>query len=132
MFKLNENLKNDTFFVKNLELSQVLLMNNSDFFWIILVPQKEGLTELTDLNFEDQTKLLQEINKISNFIKQKINPDKINIATLGNVVSQLHVHIIARFKNDKAFPAPVWGIEFEKYQQQEAQKLINLISENVN
>lgn len=131
MFLLDERLKNDTFEVANLDLCKVLLMNNKDFLWIILVPQKENLKELIDLNFDEQIILLQEINLISKILQDSFKPDKLNIATLGNIVNQLHFHIIARYKNDKIFPKPVWGVEFEKYQENEALKLIKILQENV-
>ncbi len=131
MFLLDERLKNDTIEVANLDLCKVLLMNNKDFLWIILVPQKENLKELIDLNFDEQIILLQEINLISKILQDNFKPDKLNIATLGNIVNQLHFHIIARYKNDKIFPKPVWGVECEKYQENEALKLIKILQENV-
>jgi diadenosine tetraphosphate (Ap4A) HIT family hydrolase len=127
MFKLDERLENDTFFIDDLDISKLYLMNNANFPWLILVPKKNDLVELIDLNFDDQTKLLREINLISQILKKKYSPDKINIATLGNIVSQLHIHIIARFKNDIAFPKPVWGFEAKNYQESEKNLLISEI-----
>ena len=107
MFQLHPQLKKDTFFIKDLELCQVLLMNNALYPWIILVPKKANLIEIIDLSVEEQNLLMVEISAISRIFKN-LNPDKINIAALGNIVPQLHIHIIARFKNDLTFPKPVW------------------------
>jgi diadenosine tetraphosphate (Ap4A) HIT family hydrolase len=109
MFEIDRKLKADTFEVCNLKFSKVLLMNDITYPWLILVPQKENVTELTDLSREDQHILMSEIAQVSDVLKSITAADKMNIATLGNVVPQLHVHVIARFKNDAAWPAPVWG-----------------------
>jgi len=125
MFTLDSRLENDTLFIANLKLSRLLLMNDSNFIWLILVPQKENLTELTDLDFSEQTELLKEINLLAKILKKNFPCDKLNIATLGNVVSQLHIHIIARRKDDAAFPKPVWGNSvFKPYEKERAQNLI--------
>ncbi|WP_218309460.1 HIT domain-containing protein [Alteromonas antoniana] len=109
MFKLDERLANDTCRVGLLPLCEVLLMNDSQFPWVILVPQLEGLTEILDLSQEDQTRLWEESRQVSMALRELCQPDKLNIAALGNVVSQLHLHHVARYKNDVAWPAPVWG-----------------------
>ena len=77
--------------------------------WIILVPRKGDLIELTDLSFEDQIEVLREINLVGKILQENFGAEKLNIAALGNVVSQLHIHVIARKKNDATFPKPVWG-----------------------
>lgn len=128
MFSLDSRLENDTLFIANLQLSRLLLMNDSNFAWLILVPQKENLTELTDLDFAEQTQLLKEINLVAEILKKNFPCDKLNIATLGNVVSQLHIHVIARRKDDAAFPKPVWGNSVVKfYEKSEAEKLVEKI-----
>lgn len=127
MYQLDPILQNDTYKVADLKLCELLLMDNADFPWLILVPRQQNLVELTDLSFDDQTLLLKEINQTSNLLKTHFNADKINIATLGNVVKQLHIHVIARFANDKAFPNPVWGVKSAKYDAQNAKKTIEKI-----
>ena len=107
-FKLDQRLENDCFLIKDLELSKLLLMNNKLYPWLILVPQRPDMMEIIDLNYNDQQILLKEINYVSKIIKNIYKPDKLNIANLGNIVSQLHIHIIARYKNDNSFPKPVW------------------------
>lgn len=124
-FKLDPILEKDSIFIKNLDFCQMRLINNSDFPWVILVPRKNGLIEITDLSEEEYSRMNNEIRKVSLLFKSFTNADKLNIATIGNVVSQLHIHIIARRKNDKLFPKPVWGCEFIEYAQQELNNIIN-------
>ena len=112
MFELHPTLKKDTIFIKDLKLCQLLLMNNSRYPWVILVPKKAGIVELTDLNREEQNLLMAEIDFVSKKMQQIFNPDKLNTAALGNMVSQLHIHIIARYRTDPTFPKPVW-IDYE-------------------
>lgn len=109
MFALNERLAADTFEVCELKLCKVLLMNDTSYPWLILVPRLENLREFTDLTVENQTLLMQEITHTSKVLESLTGAFKMNIGALGNVVSQLHIHVIARFENDPAWPAPVWG-----------------------
>lgn len=132
MFKLDKKLANDCFEIKDLKLSKLLLMNNKKFLWLILVPKKENLVEIIDLDYKNQLILLEEINLVSRIIKNLFSPDKLNIANLGNQVSQLHIHIIARYKNDEAFPNPVWGFGSKKYDEEEAKNIINKIKNYVD
>ena len=108
-FILDKKLQKDCIFIKDLELSQLLLMNDSNYPWLILAPRKNNLTEIIDLDQDDQIILLSEINYVSKILKKHLNVDKINIASLGNVVSQLHIHIIGRYFNDISYPKPIWG-----------------------
>jgi diadenosine tetraphosphate (Ap4A) HIT family hydrolase len=133
MFVLDSRLELDTFLIAELEISKLLLMNDSNYLWLILVPRIAGAKELIDLDFRSQTKVLQEINLISKIVKENFACEKLNIAALGNVVSQLHIHIIARRKNDAAFPKPVWGNSAIKfYQKEQAQNLILQIQNLIN
>lgn len=109
MFKLDERLEQDTISLGSLDLCQVLLMNDQQYPWIILVPKVDSISEIYQLNVEQQLTLMHESNQVLELMMQEFNADKMNIAALGNVVSQLHVHHIARYKTDKAWPAPVWG-----------------------
>lgn len=108
-FNLDAKLAQDTIFLKDLELSRLLLMNDSNYPWLILVPRKEHISELFELSVEEQNTLMSEISMVSKIMKKEFVPDKINVATLGNIVKQLHVHIIVRFKHDPVWPDPVWG-----------------------
>ena len=102
MFNLDKKLKADTIFIKDLELSKLLLMNDSNYPWFILVPRKNNISELFELSKIEHEILMAEISWLSKIIKNHFHADKINIANLGNIVTQLHIHIIARFKHDKA------------------------------
>ncbi|QDT44689.1 HIT domain protein [Gimesia alba] len=106
--KLDDRLQADCKQICELAESTLLLMNNALVDWFILVPRCEEI-ELTNLPFEQQTAILKEVNLVARFIQQTLAPDKLNIATLGNVVSQLHIHVIGRKQSDPYWPAPVWG-----------------------
>jgi diadenosine tetraphosphate (Ap4A) HIT family hydrolase len=109
MITLHPSLEKDTLFVADLPLSQLRLMNDARFPWLVLVPRREAMRDLVDLLPADQTQLLQEITGSCRALQQLYAPDKLNVAALGNMVPQLHVHVIARFKTDAAWPKPVWG-----------------------
>jgi diadenosine tetraphosphate (Ap4A) HIT family hydrolase len=108
-FAIDPRLVADTHPVGELNLSELLLMDDARFAWFILVPRIAGARELIDLDEGDQRTLLAEINVLCRTLETLLRPDKINIAALGNVVPQLHVHVIARFADDAAWPQPVWG-----------------------
>ena len=109
MFFLDSRLKNDTIYIGKLQLSQALLMNDSRYPWIILVPEIENVYEWTDLSKEDQATLHDESLLIQNALKDLYGGQSLNIGKLGNIVSQFHLHHIVRFENDPAWPGPVWG-----------------------
>lgn len=110
MFHLDEQLANDTIFVGDLSLSRVLLMNDSRFPWAILVPRRADLVEFHDLDPTARRDLMDEAATVSAALQKLTGASKMNVATLGNVVRQLHVHVIARREDDDAWPRPVWGI----------------------
>jgi diadenosine tetraphosphate (Ap4A) HIT family hydrolase len=109
-FTLDPRLANDCLVLGKLNTSLVLLMDNSLVPWFILVPQTSE-TELTDLSTSDQVSLLEEINLVSAFIKDHNEITKLNIAAIGNIVSQLHIHIVGRDPSDYCWPNVVWGTE---------------------
>ena len=109
-FELDPRLAADTVLVGETPLSQVLLMNDARYPWLILVPRRGDITEPFELTEADQAKLWQESMHLGQAIKAHFAADKINIAALGNQVAQLHVHHIARFYTDDAWPGPVWGV----------------------
>ncbi len=109
-FELDPRLAADTQLVGDLEFSRVLLMDDVRFPWLILVPRRAGLRDLIDLPRQDQHRLLDETDRCARVLHTLQKPDKLNIATLGNIVAQLHVHVIARFVHDAAWPRPVWGV----------------------
>ena len=109
MFKLDERLFKDTVVLGDFTLCRVLLMNDSRYPWLILVPRRAGISELFELKMAEQQQLWQETSYVGQVLKDVFQADKINIATLGNVVKQLHMHIVVRMQDDAAWPAPVWG-----------------------
>ncbi len=109
MFKLDKRLESDTILVKELESLQVRLMNVREFFWIVLIPNKPNLFELSDLDINERNYLTNFAIDLGKFIKSAEKYDKVNIGMLGNIVSQLHLHIVLRKKDDPAWPGPVWG-----------------------
>lgn len=109
-FTLDPRLAADTLAVGSLALCRVLLMNDSRFPWLILVPGRDGLSELHDLTAGERAVLIEEAAFAGDKLKSLTGAKKINTAALGNMVAQLHVHIIARFEGDAAWPGPVWGV----------------------
>jgi len=108
-FQLDTRLEADCEFVANLGVCRLLLMNNASVPWFILVPTVVGATELTHLSMVQQQHVLQEINLVAEMVTSLYTPHKLNIGALGNVVSQLHIHVLGRFTDDPAWPSPVWG-----------------------
>ncbi len=109
MFQLHVQLENDCIVLGKFELCQLLLLNDANYPWFILVPERENLTEIYQLSHTEQQQLMHESGLFSQCLQQVFLPDKLNIAALGNVVAQLHIHHIARFITDASWPAPVWG-----------------------
>ena len=108
-FTLHPTLKKDCIELGQLELCRVLLMNDSQFPWLILVPERENITEIHQLSADDQQQLMRESSYIAEQLATLYHADKMNIAALGNMVPQLHIHHVVRYKTDKAWPAPIWG-----------------------
>lgn len=129
-FKLDPRLESDSSFIDDLDLCHIRLSNNAAFPWILLVPKRKNVVEIVDLSEQDQLLLLQEINKTSKMMQSLFRPSKLNIANLGNIVPQLHIHMIARYTHDKAWPGPVWnsGIT-DSYQISEQEQRIKAIKD---
>jgi len=108
-FSLDSRLAADTVAVVDLPLSAVRLMNDATYPWLILIPRREGAVEIVDLAPEDRVQLMDEIARVSGVLRAMTRCDKLNVAALGNMVPQLHVHVIGRFAGDPAWPGPVWG-----------------------
>jgi len=108
-FKLHPQLAKDSVLLCDWPLCQLRLINDKHYPWFILVPRRVAIREVIDLSDEEQSLLWQESKKLSLLLQQLYAPDKLNIAALGNMVPQLHLHHIARFTSDVAWPAPVWG-----------------------
>ena len=109
-WSLNRQLEKDTINLGDLPLSRVLLIKDANYPWLLLVPRRADATEIIDLNEVEQGQLMTEINRVARALNEVAKPDKLNIAALGNLVPQLHIHIIARRIGDAAWPRPVWGV----------------------
>lgn len=109
MFALDSRLQQDCLLIGDFPLCRLLLMNDSHYPWFILVPRREEVSELFQLDAADQRQLWHETTLLAEMLKDTFAADKMNVATLGNVVSQLHMHVIVRRCDDAAWPAPVWG-----------------------
>jgi diadenosine tetraphosphate (Ap4A) HIT family hydrolase len=108
-FQLHPQLEKDCILLGKFELCQVLLMNDNQFPWFILVPQRAGIREIYELSQDDQITLIRESSYLAQKLAMIFKADKLNIAAIGNIVEQLHLHHIVRYKTDKAWAAPVWG-----------------------
>lgn len=108
-FELDSRLAADTTFVADWTLCRVLLMDDARFAWLILVPRRPGLIELDDLASDDRAQLAHEIDDAMQLLRAIAPCDKLNVGALGNIVRQLHVHVVARRVGDSAWPGPVWG-----------------------
>ncbi len=108
-FALDERLANHAIPIGDMALCRALLMNDARFPWLVLVPRRTGLVELADLAAPDRAVLIEEIVRAGAALKDATGADKINVGALGNIVRQLHVHVVARFEGDAAWPGPVWG-----------------------
>lgn len=109
MFALDSRLQQDTLPIGDFPLCRLLLMKDARYPWFVLVPRREEVVELFQLDAEDQRTFWQETCELAETLKDTFGADKMNVAALGNVVSQLHMHVIVRRRDDDAWPAPVWG-----------------------
>lgn len=131
-WSLHPQLAEDTFEVGDLPLSRVLIIKDSNYPWLLLVPRRAGASDLIDLDEKEQAQLTTETNRVSRALKEITRPDKLNIAALGNVVPQLHVHIIARRMSDAAWPRPVWGVAPPRpYDPAEAARFAQALRETI-
>ncbi|TKT74977.1 HIT family protein [Aquamicrobium sp. LC103] len=127
-FQLDARLENDSEPLMWLGLCELRVLNDRRWPWLLLVPQRPGVTELHDLTPLDQTMLTFESNLVAQSLKKATGCRKINVASLGNVVPQLHVHVIARNEGDPAWPGPVWGHGMrEPYPREELHQFVNKI-----
>ena len=123
---LHPQLQQDCEPVAKLRLCHVLLMRDANFPWFILVPDRDKTTEIYQLTSEDQQQLIQESSYLAKCLVQAFAADKINIAALGNVVPQLHIHHIVRYRHDPAWPAPVWGkVPAKPYSEKGLTEIVN-------
>ncbi len=108
-FQLHPRLQQDCFSVGQFTLSRILMMNDNQYPWFILVPQRKGIKEIYELSQSDRQLLIDESCLLAKTMVELYRPDKLNIAAIGNLVPQLHVHHVARYQTDIAWPGPIWG-----------------------
>ena len=126
MFALDSRLQQDCLVIGDFPLCRLLLMNDSNYPWFILVPRREEVSELFQLDADDQRQLWQETTLLAETLKGIFEADKMNVATLGNVVSQLHMHVIVRRREDASWPAPVWGRHpAQPYSEEQAGQVVD-------
>ncbi len=125
MNKLNKNFLISSHYIGDLKLCTVRLMDNEKFPWIILIPKRKEVTDITDLNSKDQTLLMKEIVHVSKIMKKVFKTTKLNLEKIGNIVPQLHIHIIARYQNDYTWPLSVWVKKGKIYSKEKLNLVLN-------
>lgn len=123
-FQLHADLQRDGIFIADLPLSRLLLCNDSNYPWFIMVPRVEGVKDLYQLDWQQQQQFMNESSAISEILMQCFQGEKMNVAALGNVTPQLHIHHIVRFSSDPSWPKPIWGqLPLKPYSEQSLSQL---------
>ena len=122
MNKINKNFLKSSYHVKDLKLCTIRLHDNLKFPWLILIPRRKNITDMSELNSKDQILLMKEIIYVSKILKKLFKTSKLNVEKIGNVVPQLHIHIIARNKNDSSWPLSVWVVKGKTYSKAALEK----------
>ena len=128
MFKINNKFLKSSHHITELKLCSIRLHDNSKFPWVILIPKRNKITDMSDLNFKDQILLMKEIIYVSKIIKKIFKTKKLNVEKIGNIVPQLHIHIIARYKTDISWPLSVWVVKGKTYSKLALEKTVNKLS----
>ena len=126
-FKINKKFLKSSHHITDLQLCSIRLNDNSKFPWIILIPKRKNINDITDLNTKDQILLMKEIVFVSKVIKKLFKTSKLNVEKVGNIVPQLHIHIIARFKKDSSWPLSVWVVKGKCYSAKALKEVISKI-----
>ena len=124
---VNRKFLKSSFYITDLKLCSIRLFDNEKFPWIILIPKRKGIIDITGLNSKDQMILMQEIVYCSKIMKKVFKTKKLNVEKIGNVIPQLHIHIIARFNNDISWPLSVWVVKANSYSKSKKQNTLNKI-----
>ena len=127
MFKINNKFLKSSHYIVDLKLSSVRLNDNSKFPWLILIPKRKNVTDISELNSKDQTLLMKEIVLVSGLMKKLFKTSKLNIEKIGNIVPQLHIHIISRKRTDSSWPLSVWAVKGKKYSAKNLKDVLNKI-----
>ena len=127
MYRINKKFLKSSHYIADLKLCSVRLNDNSKFPWLILIPKRKNITDISKLNSKDQILLMKEIVYISKLMKKLFKTSKLNVEKIGNKVPQLHIHIIARYKNDSSWPLSVWVVKGKAYSAKELKDVTNKI-----
>ena len=130
MEKVSKNFFKDSHFIVELKLCNIRLIDNSKFPWLILIPKRKNITDIFQLSSKDQILLMREIVFVSKTMKKTFKAFNLNVEKIGNIVSQLHIHIIARSKKDSSWPLSVWVVKKKSYLKQDLDKNIKKIKKN--
>ena len=125
--KVNKNFLKSSYYISDLKLCTIRLIDNQKFPWIILIPRRKGVTDITELTPKDQLLLMKEIVYSSKKMKKIFKTSKLNVEKIGNIVPQLHIHIIARYKNDNSWPLSVWVVKGTTYTKVALAKVLDKI-----
>ena len=132
-FELDGRIARDSDLIATLDLCQLRIQNDSRWPWLVMVPQRADMTEIFELSEADQALLSAEVNHVAAALKAITGATKINVGALGNIVRQLHVHVIARFEGDANWPGPIWGYgSAEPYDSDKRQALVNILMEKLS
>ena len=126
-FKLHKKFLKSSHHLLDLKLCKVRLHDNSKFPWIMLIPKRKNINDITDLNAKDQMLLMKEIVFSSKVMKKLFKTSKLNVEKIGNIVPQLHIHIIARYKKDSSWPLSVWVVKGKLYSAKALKEVVNKI-----
>ena len=130
MFKINNKFLKSSHHIADLKLCSVRLHNNSKFPWLILIPKRKYVTDISDLNSKDQLLLMKEVVFVSKLMKRLFKTSKLNVEKIGNIVSQLHIHIIARKKTDYTWPLSVWVKKGKNYSKNNLDIVLTKLKNN--
>ena len=125
--KVSKSFLKDSYFIADLKLCSIRLIDNAKFPWIILIPKRKNITDISELNLKDQMLLMKEIVHCSKLMKKIFKTKKLNVEKIGNIVPQLHIHIIARYTKDSTWPLSVWVAKGKPYSKELLKKIIDLL-----
>ncbi len=131
LFKLDRKFLKSSYYITDLKLCTIRLNDNSKFPWLILIPKRNKITDMSDLKSKDQILLMKEIVYVSKIMKKLFKTSKLNVEKIGNVVSQLHIHIVARYNKDSSWPFSVWVVKGKSYDKKIVESFIKKIRLNI-
>ena len=128
--KVNKSFLKNSYLIADLKLCSIRLIDNAKFPWIILIPKRKNITDISELNSKDQMLLMKEIVHVSKIMKKLFKTSKLNVEKIGNIVPQLHIHIIARYKKDSSWPLSVWVVKSKPYVKKNLELIISKLKKH--